>query len=144
MFKTKLLILLCVALFLGACSLIGKKDKNEVSPPEGFIETTLSDEAIEDLATASDTTKATTEEDTTIRTFTSVSDYVEEETNTITDVSTLFSSFDDSDTTNGYDDQSTVYKDVIQNMQDEINTNMVLMGCKNLKELNSSKIIYRK
>jgi len=115
MFKTKLLILLCVALFLGACSLIGKKDKNEVSPPEGFIETTLSDEGIEDLATAPDTTTATTEEDTTI-----VSDYVEEETNTITDVSTLFSSFDDSDTTNSYDDQSTVYKDVIQNMQDEI------------------------
>ncbi len=29
-------------------------------------------------------------------------------------------------------------------MHDEINRNMILMGCKNLKELNSSKIIYRK
>ena len=28
-------------------------------------------------------------------------------------------------------------------MHDEINRNMVLMGCKNLRELNSSKIIYR-
>ena len=27
---------------------------------------------------------------------------------------------------------------------DEINRNMVLMGCKNLNELNNSKLIYRK
>ena len=33
---------------------------------------------------------------------------------------------------------------VLQNMQDEIYRNMVLMGCKNLKELNKSKLIYRK
>jgi L-lactate dehydrogenase (cytochrome) len=33
---------------------------------------------------------------------------------------------------------------LLQNMYDEINRNMVLMGCKNLKELNSSKLIYRK
>ena len=33
---------------------------------------------------------------------------------------------------------------LLQNMHDEINRNMVLMGCKNLKELNSSKLIYRK
>ena len=33
---------------------------------------------------------------------------------------------------------------VLQNMHDEIYRNMVLMGCKNLKELNQSKIIYRK
>jgi len=33
---------------------------------------------------------------------------------------------------------------LLQNMHDEISRNMVLMGCKNLKELNSSKIIYRK
>lgn len=33
---------------------------------------------------------------------------------------------------------------VLQNMYDEINRNMILMGCKNLKELNRSKIIYRK
>ena len=33
---------------------------------------------------------------------------------------------------------------VLQNMQDEIYRNMVLMGCKNLKELNQSKLIYRK
>ena len=33
---------------------------------------------------------------------------------------------------------------VLQNFQDEIYRNMVLMGCKNLQELNSSKIIYRK
>ena len=32
---------------------------------------------------------------------------------------------------------------LLQNMYDEINRNMVLMGCKNLKELNSSKLIYR-
>tara|TARA_B100001109_G_scaffold217959_1_gene187920 strand:+ start:48 stop:641 length:594 start_codon:yes stop_codon:yes gene_type:complete len=32
---------------------------------------------------------------------------------------------------------------LLQNMHDEINRNMVLMGCKNLKEINSSKIIYR-
>jgi len=31
----------------------------------------------------------------------------------------------------------------VKNMHDEINRNMVLMGCKNLKELNSSKLIYR-
>jgi len=29
-------------------------------------------------------------------------------------------------------------------MHDEINRNMVLMGCKNLSELNRSKLIYRK
>ena len=33
---------------------------------------------------------------------------------------------------------------LLKNMRDEINRNMVLMGCKNLKELNSSKLIYRK
>ena len=33
---------------------------------------------------------------------------------------------------------------LLKNMHDEINRNMVLMGCKNLKELNSSKLIYRK
>ena len=33
---------------------------------------------------------------------------------------------------------------LLQNMYDEINRNMVLMGCKNLKELDASKIIYRK
>ena len=32
---------------------------------------------------------------------------------------------------------------LLKNMYDEINRNMVLMGCKNLKELNSSKLIYR-
>jgi len=32
----------------------------------------------------------------------------------------------------------------LQNMHDEIYRNMVLMGCKNLKELNQSKLIYRK
>jgi L-lactate dehydrogenase (cytochrome) len=29
-------------------------------------------------------------------------------------------------------------------MHDEINRNMVLMGCKNLQELNKTKIIYRR
>jgi len=33
---------------------------------------------------------------------------------------------------------------VLQNMKDEIYRNMVLMGCKNLKELNSTKLVYRK
>ncbi len=33
---------------------------------------------------------------------------------------------------------------LLQIMREEINRNMVLMGCKNLRELNSSKIIYRK
>ena len=33
---------------------------------------------------------------------------------------------------------------VLQNLNDEINRNMILMGCKNLSELNSSKLIYRK
>ena len=33
---------------------------------------------------------------------------------------------------------------LLKNMHDEIYRNMVLMGCKNLKELNSSKLIYRK
>ena len=33
---------------------------------------------------------------------------------------------------------------VLQNLHDEINRNMILMGCKNLRELNSSKLIYRK
>ena len=32
----------------------------------------------------------------------------------------------------------------LQNMHDELERNMLLMGCKNLKELNQSKIIYRK
>ena len=32
----------------------------------------------------------------------------------------------------------------LQNMQKEIERNMLLMGCKNLKELNSSKIIFKK
>jgi len=33
---------------------------------------------------------------------------------------------------------------VLQNLHDEINRNMILMGCKTLSELNSSKLIYRK
>ena len=33
---------------------------------------------------------------------------------------------------------------VLQNLHDEINRNMILMGCKNLSELDSSKLIYRK
>ncbi|MDC1258314.1 alpha-hydroxy-acid oxidizing protein [Pelagibacteraceae bacterium] len=33
---------------------------------------------------------------------------------------------------------------LLQNMHDEINRNMILMGCKSLKELNASKLIYRK
>jgi L-lactate dehydrogenase (cytochrome) len=33
---------------------------------------------------------------------------------------------------------------LLQNMRDEINRNMVLMGCKNISELNKTKIIYRK
>ena len=33
---------------------------------------------------------------------------------------------------------------LLKNMHEEINRNMVLMGCKSLKELNSSKLIYRK
>ena len=33
---------------------------------------------------------------------------------------------------------------LLQNMHDEINRNMVLMGCKTLKELDASKLIYRK
>ena len=33
---------------------------------------------------------------------------------------------------------------VLQNLKNEIYRNMVLMGCKNLKELNSTKLIYRK
>ena len=33
---------------------------------------------------------------------------------------------------------------LLQNMHDEINRNMVLMGCKNIKELDASKLIYRK
>jgi len=33
---------------------------------------------------------------------------------------------------------------LLQNMHDEINRNMVLMGCKSLKELDLSKLIYRK
>ena len=33
---------------------------------------------------------------------------------------------------------------VLQNMYDEINRNMILMGCKSTKELNRSKIIFRK
>jgi L-lactate dehydrogenase (cytochrome) len=33
---------------------------------------------------------------------------------------------------------------LLKNMHDEINRDMILMGCKNLKELNSSKLIYRK
>ena len=32
----------------------------------------------------------------------------------------------------------------LQNMHDEIRRNMILMGCKNLEELNNSKIIYKK
>ena len=31
----------------------------------------------------------------------------------------------------------------LKNMHDEIRRNMVLMGCKNLSELDSTKIIYR-
>ena len=33
---------------------------------------------------------------------------------------------------------------LLKMMHDEINRNMILMGCKNLSELNSSKLIYRK
>ena len=32
---------------------------------------------------------------------------------------------------------------LLKNMHDEINRNMLLMGCKNIKDLNESKIIYR-
>ena len=33
---------------------------------------------------------------------------------------------------------------VLQNMHDEIRRNMILMGCKSLRELDNSKIIYKK
>ena len=33
---------------------------------------------------------------------------------------------------------------LLQNMHDEINRNMILMGCKSIKELNKSKILFRK
>ena len=33
---------------------------------------------------------------------------------------------------------------VLQNMYDEIRRNMILMGCKNIKDLDNSKIIYKK
>ena len=33
---------------------------------------------------------------------------------------------------------------VLQNMHDEIRRNMILMGCKSIKELDNSKIIYKK
>ena len=33
---------------------------------------------------------------------------------------------------------------VLQNMHDEIRRNMILMGCKRIKELDNSKIIYKK
>jgi len=33
---------------------------------------------------------------------------------------------------------------VLQNMHNEINRDMILMGCKSIKELNNSKLIYRK
>ena len=33
---------------------------------------------------------------------------------------------------------------VLQNMHDEIRRNMILMGCKNIKDLDNSKIIYKK
>ena len=33
---------------------------------------------------------------------------------------------------------------VLQNLHDEINRNMILMGCKKITELSRSKIIYRK
>ena len=32
---------------------------------------------------------------------------------------------------------------VLQRMRDEIRRDMILMGCKSIKDLNSSKIIYR-
>ena len=32
---------------------------------------------------------------------------------------------------------------LLQNMRDEIRRNMILMGCKNIKDLDRSKIIYR-
>jgi L-lactate dehydrogenase (cytochrome) len=33
---------------------------------------------------------------------------------------------------------------VLQNLHDEINRNMILMGCKSVSELNRSKIMFRK
>ena len=33
---------------------------------------------------------------------------------------------------------------LLKNMREEIRRNMILMGCKNVNELNSSKLIYRK
>ena len=33
---------------------------------------------------------------------------------------------------------------ILENMKTEINRDMKLMGCKNLSELNNSKLIYRK
>ena len=33
---------------------------------------------------------------------------------------------------------------LLQKMHDEIRRDMILMGCKNVKELNKTKIIYRK
>jgi L-lactate dehydrogenase (cytochrome) len=32
----------------------------------------------------------------------------------------------------------------LQNMHDEIRRNMILMGCKSIKDLDNSKIIYKK
>ena len=117
MFKIKLLILLCASLLLGACSLIGKKDKKN-TPIEEPDETTLFEEPGEEIA--ADPIYIETEEDSI--TF---NDYANNESDTtsdtITDVSSLFSSFDtDTPGLNTNDEKLSVYQNVIQDMQDEI------------------------
>jgi len=119
MFKLKLSILLCAALLLSACSLIGKKDKNN-SATEEPVEVTLFEESMVLTAEAVDSIDIVTEEKSI--TF---NDYIDNDPDatpdTITDISSLFSTFDtDIHGRNINNDKLGVYHDVIQDMQDEI------------------------
>ena len=39
---------------------------------------------------------------------------------------------------------TTILEAILQKMHDEIRRDMILMGCRSVKDLNKSKIIYRK
>ena len=57
MFKTKLLILLCASLLLSACSLIGKKDKNNApteEPKKATLFSSLFGKSENEIAEAAD------------------------------------------------------------------------------------------
>ncbi len=137
MFKIKLLILLFALFALNACSLGGKKNEDkapesdqdiivEEAPKKGVFSKLFGkknknkdEDSPQDLDAYDDFIYIDSTD--TLHNDSLVFDEGVDEDDSVVDISTLFESFDDDTTTfNENDDELGVYKDVIQNMQDEI------------------------